>query len=191
MSEPSCSEKSTTSTVPFCATPDVERHRPVPMAWGRGHGSRPDHTAFLVAHVHLKHVCGTGRNADTGDANARTAVERLGIGRLHVVSVQRPAREVDDDADESGVVANADLRSGQARRGGSGQDLGNPEDQDRDAQKPSHGSRKAPRGPRLKGVHQVLTRARRPARGARVRPEARAVQAGRAHRSLSPRPARS
>jgi hypothetical protein len=76
----------------------------------------------------LGHGWGTGRDADTGDANARTAVERLGIGRLHVVSVQRPAREVDDDADESGVVADADLRSRQCRRGGSGQDRGNRED---------------------------------------------------------------
>ena len=60
------------------------------------------------------------------------------------------------------MVANADLRRGQRRRGGGGREPGNPEDQDRDEQKPSHGSRKAPRGPRLKEVHQVLTGAGRP-----------------------------
>jgi hypothetical protein len=86
----------------------------------------------------LGHGWRTLRDASTRDADAGAAVERLGIRRLHVVSMQRPAREVDDDAEEGGVVTDPDVGGGQRRRGGSGRDLRNRKGQHRDEQKPFH-----------------------------------------------------
>ena len=56
LSDPSCSEKSTTSKVPGCPTAHVVAHGSVPMAAARRHGARPDNPALSVTDIGLEHV---------------------------------------------------------------------------------------------------------------------------------------
>ena len=66
----------------------------------------------------------SARDPGVRHADAGIAIERLGIGRLGVASVQRSAREVDHDPDEGRMVADADLRRGERGRCGGGRERG-------------------------------------------------------------------